>query len=169
MRIAVSDSSCLIDLRKASLLGALLQLPYEFVIPDILFDEELLEFASAEKEGLIRAGLRVLDLPGNGVKRAVELIGAKPKLSIHDGFAFVLAESYPGCILLTGDGELRALADSQKIEVHGVLWVLDELHRCRLATAATLAAALRTFAADPTVRLPYRELAAYTKRYETLK
>ena len=44
-----------------------------------------------------------------------------PKLSVHDGFAFALAESHPGCILLTGDNELRAFASQNKMEVHGML------------------------------------------------
>lgn len=34
MRIVVSDSSCLIDLRKASLIETFLRLPYEFLIPN---------------------------------------------------------------------------------------------------------------------------------------
>lgn len=40
MRLIVSDSSCLIDLRKASLLKAFLDLPYEVLIPDALFEED---------------------------------------------------------------------------------------------------------------------------------
>ena len=49
MRIVVSDSSCLIDLRKASLLDVFLRLPYEFLIPNTLFEEELLRFTDEEK------------------------------------------------------------------------------------------------------------------------
>jgi hypothetical protein len=47
MRLIVSDTSCLIDLRKASLLEALIRLPYEIGIPDVLF-EELVRFESLE-------------------------------------------------------------------------------------------------------------------------
>ena len=43
MRIIVSDSSCLIDLRKVGLLDAFLKLPYEFLIPNTLFEDELLK------------------------------------------------------------------------------------------------------------------------------
>jgi len=41
MRIVVSDSSCLIDLRKVSLLDTFLRLPYEFQIPNTLLGEDL--------------------------------------------------------------------------------------------------------------------------------
>ena len=164
-RVVISDSSCLIDLRKASLLDAFLQLPYELLIPNTLFEDELLKFTAAQKKALVRGGLKVVDLPGDGVLRARQLVRDLPHLSIHDGFAFALAESCPGCILLTGDGALRALADEREIEVHGVLWVIDEIHRHAISPAANLLAALRVLAADPAVRLPHRELAAYIKRY----
>ena len=168
-RIVVSDSSCLIDLRKASLLDTFLRLPYEFLIPNTLFEEELLKFTAAQKKALIHSGLKVMDLPGERVLRAAEVLRKIPQLSVHDGFAFALAESHPGCILLTGDSTLRRFAAQHAMEVHGVLWVIDEIHRGRLAPAATLLASLRTFAADPAVRLPRRELGAYIKRYEKLK
>jgi hypothetical protein len=107
-----------------------------------------------------------MDLPGEGVLRAQEVLRRIPQLSVHDGFAFALAESHPGCILLTGDNKLRTLATQSAIEVHGVLWVLDEIYRTRLSSAAALLAALNVFAADPTVRLPRRELRACIKRFE---
>jgi len=110
MRIVVSDSNCLIDLRKVSLLDTFLRLPYEFLIPNTLFEEELLKFTAAQKEALIHSGLKVMDLPGERVLRAQEVLRKIPQLSVHDGFAFALAESHPGCILLTGDSKLRTLA-----------------------------------------------------------
>lgn len=169
MRIVVSDTSCLIDLRKVSLLDALLRLPCEFLIPDTLFEDELLKFTAAQKKALIRAGLKVIDLPGERVLRAQAVIKQAPRLSVHDGFAFALAEGHPGCILLTGDGELRNLAARHKMEVHGVLWVIDELHRHQIEKAKILLAALRAFSADPTVRLPRREVAASIKRFSGMK
>ena len=51
------------------------------------------------------------------------------------------------------------------MEVHGVLWVIDELHRHAIRTAENLLNALQLLVSDPTVRLPHRELAAYIKRY----
>src|SRR5450432_716032 len=110
MRIVVSDSSCLIDLRKVSMLELLLKLPYEFLIPNTLFEEELLKFTAAQKEALIRGGLKVVDLAGERVLRARAIVREVPQLSVHDGFAFALAESQSGCILLSGDERLRRLA-----------------------------------------------------------
>jgi predicted nucleic acid-binding protein len=167
MRIIVSDSSCLIDLRKVALLAAFLKLPYEILIPNTLFEEELLKFTEEEKK-LLRAGLEIIDLPGTSVLRAQEVMRDLPQLSVHDGFAFALAEINPGCILLTGDGMLRQLAENSGMEVHGVLWIIDELHSNGVGSVEMLIAALQTFANDPTVHLPRRTLAAYLKRYEAL-
>ena len=169
MRIIVSDSSCLIDLRKACLLDAFLKLPHEILIPNTLFEDELLKFTSAQKKALISGGLKVMDLPGERVLRAQQVVRGAPQLSIHDGFAFALAETHTGCILLTGDGSLRTLAAAHDIEVHGVLWVVDEIHTHGLDTAASLHAALLLLAVDPAVRLPRRELTASIKRYDGLR
>src|ERR1700749_2573018 len=102
MRIIISDSSCLSDLRKASLLVALLRLPFEILILNTLFEDGLLSFTAKEKVSLIEAGLKVVDLPGAQVSRARDVIRTRPRLSIHDGLAFALAETDSGCILLTG-------------------------------------------------------------------
>lgn len=165
LRVVISDGSCLIDLRKASLLSAFLQLPYEVMIPNTLFEEELLKFTVAQKKAMIRGGLKVVDLPGESVERAREVARQFPHLSVHDGFAYALAETLLGCILLTGDDSLRAFARKRKIEVHGILWVIDELHAHEISAMETLYAALQVLANDPTVRLPQPTLAAYLKRY----
>jgi predicted nucleic acid-binding protein len=169
MRIVVSDSSCLIDLRKVSMLDLLLRLPYEFLIPNTVFEEELLKFTPAQKKALIRGGLKVVDLPGERVLRAQAIVRELPRLSVHDGFAFALAESQPHSILLSGDDHLRSLAEKHAMEVHGVLWVLDQLHANRLTPTAAILTVLRAFLDDATVRLPRREVTAYIRRYESLK
>lgn len=85
------------------MLDSLLRLPYEFLIPNALFEEELLKFTAAQKKALIRGGLKIVDLPGERVLRAQAIVRELPQLSVHDGFAFALAESYPTayCFLAT--------------------------------------------------------------------
>jgi uncharacterized protein YacL len=167
MRIIISDSSCLIDLRKASLLTAFLGLPYEIIIPNTLFEEELLKFSQQEKKALLDNGLKVLELPGEGVLRAAKLEADFPALSIHDCFAFALAERIPGSILLTGDGRLRTVANDHQIEVHGVLWAIDEMHQAATATVEQIIQALELFGSNPAIfRLPGRDLRAFIRRYK---
>jgi len=168
MRIIVSDSSCLIDLRKVGLVEAFLKLPYEFLIPNTLFEDELLKFTAAQKRALVKGGLTVTDLPGERVLRAQGVDSRTTSPHPSRWLCLRSREGYPGCILLTGDGGLRAFAVAQEVEVRGVLWLIDELHRHGVDTAANLLVVLEQLAVDPTVRLPRRELAAFIKRYRAL-
>ena len=126
MRIVVSDGRCLVGLREVSLLDTFLRLPYEFLIPNTLFEEELLRFTAVQKNALVCSGLKIMNLPGERVLRAQAVVRKIPQISVHDGFAFALAESKPGCILFTGDDRLRTVAAQHEMDVCGVLWVLDE-------------------------------------------
>jgi rRNA-processing protein FCF1 len=165
MRIIVSDTSCLIDLRKASLLEALIQLPYKIGIPDVLF-EELVNFKQTEI-ALIEEHFKKMSLPGEGVLRVQTIASQHSALSLNDCFAFV-AERITDSILLTGDRRLRNLATAHQIEVHGVLWALDEMLQARAAKPSQLYKALQLFQNDPTVLLPSHEVNARLKRYGEL-
>jgi len=123
MQIIITDSSGLIDLKKGSLFRAMLALPFEFVIPDLLFDDELLSLDANDKELLLYGGLRVESLSGDQILRAQEYRSLHRRLSLHDNFALILAEDTDASILLTGDSTLRTLAAKKNIEAHGVLWV----------------------------------------------
>ena len=166
MRIIVSDSSCLIDLRKGRLLGPFLKLPYELVIPDVLLENELLSFTKREI-ALMRREMTVATLGGSGIERVGTMIAESPSLSFYDGFAFVVAEDRPGCILLTGDRRLREKAEGARMECRGILWTVDEIGKARTATRARLLKALETWRDDPLVRLPHQELGRMIVRYKT--
>lgn len=148
------------------MLEAFLNLPYEVLIPDALFEEELVRFTPAQKDLLSQGGLKVVELPPESVLRARAIVSDYPQLSIHDAFAYALAESCEDCMLLTGDRGLRALAESNRLGVHGTLWVIDQIHSVGLAPTNVLLAVLRDFTHDPSVRLPRRELAARIRRYK---
>lgn len=67
-------------------------------------------------------------------------------------------------MLLSGDQALRASTATCALEVRGVLWFIDELHRDDIVPVAALLDALTLFATDATVRLPAREVAAVIRR-----
>ena len=136
MRIIISDTSCFIDLGKGRLVKTVLKLPYAFVMPDVLFDDELLHFGSVAKDDLCALGLQVVDLDAHGTRRAMEYFAQHKALTVNDSFALALAEQTEDCILLTGDSVLRKIAGGMGIEVHGVLWIIDELERPALLRPA---------------------------------
>jgi hypothetical protein len=54
---------------------------YEILIPNTLFEEELLKFTEAQKRAMLRGGLKVIDLPGERVLRAQQVVRPAPQLS----------------------------------------------------------------------------------------
>jgi hypothetical protein len=65
--VLVSDTSVLVDLQRGGVLEIALELPYEFAVPDLLFERELREW-----EGLgLSQRIAVLTLDAAGVELAV--------------------------------------------------------------------------------------------------
>jgi len=154
MTILVSDTSVLIDLERGSLLESMFSLSATFAVPDVLYERELKGYGG---ENLLALGLKVLELDGDGVLLAQAYRAQSKQISLPDCFALALAHR-DGHTLLTGDGALRALAESEGVECHGVLWVVDRLVEAKSIPRVMLAAKLEQIASHPRCRLPRREV-----------
>lgn len=163
MRVLVSDTSVLVDLERGSLLEASFRLPFQFAVPDLLYEKELKGYVG---EDLIRLGLTVEELDGDGITRALTYRQRVQALSVPDSFALALAQTN-GWVLLTGDGALRQLATDEAVDCHGVLWLLDEISGAEVATARELHDGLTAISEHRRCRLPKpeirRRLTAYAK------
>ena len=164
MRIIISDSSCLNDMHKGGLLRAMFRLPFQFVIPQPLFKEELERISEEEKQEMIALGMEVIVLPGEQVSQAQIYFNENRLLVLNYCFALVLAEETEESILFTADKALRQLADSKNIETHGILWGIDMLEEHTDIAPQTLLDALLAFEADPQVWLPEDELKTRIRR-----
>jgi predicted nucleic acid-binding protein len=151
--VLVSDTSVLVDLQRGGVLEIALRLPYDFAVPDLLFERELRMWDGPALAGRIT----VLALEADGVELADSYRRAETKLSLPDAFALALAKQ-GGHTLLAGDASLRAMAESERVECHGVLWVLDEIARCGLAPLSALHTALTSISEHPRCRLPRSEI-----------
>lgn len=122
MLLTISDANILIDMEGGNLIPVIFQLPYEIAVPDILFELELRERHSH----LLQAGLKVKRLNSESVKK-IELLTQqypRPSMMDHSALALALQER---CPLLTGDKDLRVAAKKEGVEVHGTLWIIEEL------------------------------------------
>jgi len=157
VQVLVSDASILIELAKWALLEAFFKLPFEFAVPDALYEDELIDLGQLNRKQLRSLGLRVESLDADGMARAVAYQSARPKLSFHDCLAVSLAvvNDWP---LLTGDKRMRALANEECVEVHGVLWVIDQFAEHHVVQKPMLASALGGMLDDPQTRLPHVEI-----------
>jgi predicted nucleic acid-binding protein len=156
--VVVNDASCLIDLKKGELLHVLLRLPYRFIVPLPIREEELLDFTAQEWRMLEDGGLAIYDLPAEEVAQVVALKREHSRLSAHDCFALVTTTCQENGILLTGDNLLRKVANTRAVRVHGVLWIIDELHAAEVCEVELLISALHIWRADDAVFLPPAEI-----------
>jgi len=161
VQVLVSDTSVLIDIERASLTARLFDLPYEFVVPDVLYEAELIDWMGPD---LLDLGLRIEELTPQETTRATELKRTKAMLSTPDVFAFCLAKER-NWTLLTGDGALRAEANRQKLAMHGVLWVFDEMEQLGVCSIGLLRSGLEAIRDHPRCRLPTREINRRLARY----
>ena len=154
MHVLVSDTSVLVDLGRGSLLEASFRLPFRFVVPDLLYEHELKNWCGEE---LVRLGLVVEELDGDGVSRAIAYRQRMPALSLPDCFALALTQTH-SWVLLSGDGALRQLAVDEAVECHGVLWLLDQMHDADVVSIRQLHDGLTAIAKHPRCRLPKSEI-----------
>lgn len=142
------------DLAKSGLVEATVRLPFEFVIPDVMVAEELLDLGDYTTDQLLALGFKVGSLDGKGVATAFTYAGEfRAELSRQDCFALTLAEMQK-CVLMTGDRRLRRVAENKAIEVHGLLWLIDLMIEHQVMPLAEVLTGLERLAADPKVRLP---------------
>lgn len=138
MRLLISDANILIDMEAGALMKTLFQLPMQFGIPDVLYYEEI-EEGSPDLEQL---GLNIMEVSGNFVKYAGNLPcqydsklpaknGAKP--SHNDYLALALAKQ-ESCTLLTGDANLRIVAEHESVKVMGTIGLLLAMVENQLLT-----------------------------------
>lgn len=161
MTVLVSDTSVIIDLERGELLESVFQLAVDFAVPDLLFHREL---AGPLGDRLLTLGLRVEELSPGEVQGATVLRRADATLSLPDTFAFALAQGRQWT-LLTGDAGLRRTAEAHALEVHGTLWVLDQLEAQGACSLQVLAAGLAKASGHPRCRLPKAEVTVRLNRY----
>ena len=124
MQLLISDANILIDMEEGELITLFFDLPYDFCVPDVLYYEELEE----QHAHLLKLGLGIRELSASSLSQVAVIKGRHAKPSTNDIFALLLAKQ-EACPLLSGDKDLRAAAEAELIDVHGTLWLVEELVR----------------------------------------
>lgn len=122
MQLFISDANIFIDLDVCGILAKMFELPYEFAVPDILYMEELEE----QHSDLPRYGLQIKKLDSRSIEYAISLQTQYSGPSDNDFFAFVLAKQEE-CALITGDAQLRKVAEAEGVELRGTIWIIEQL------------------------------------------
>lgn len=154
MKNIVFDTSVLIDLQRGELIKDVLLLLFNFSVPDLLYEREIVE---TDEPYLSDLGLFDEELDDNMVSLAISYRKKSGLLTLPDCFALALAKTNQW-ILLTGDMELRKLAREEKVQFHGVLWLLDQLLEENIVHQYVLHNGLYLISAHPRCRIPKSEI-----------
>ena len=100
MRVIVSDSSIIIDLAKGELIEPALALPFEFVIPDALFENELINLGRYRRDDLPDLGLNIQELSPDELSRAIGYRSHYRALTTEDCFALTIAKATQDAMLV---------------------------------------------------------------------
>ncbi len=147
----VSDTNIWIDFGRAGLLDALFELPFTYLSTDFVIGE----LTYPDPEDLRQRGLVSEGLNETEVAALYGLMAEHNNSSLADVSCYLLAKTK--CLpLLTGDGRLRKQALKDGLEVHGALWLLDQLLVYAVVPPQRAAAALLTMRAAG-ARLPEAE------------
>jgi hypothetical protein len=135
MNVIVGESLILTRLADLRVLEAAFRLPHEMILPDVMFADTLFELGGYGRPAFVKLGARVGHLDSEGVELARTYQVDYPALSTTEAFALVLAEAAgdASTILLTAEPLLCSTAEAHRLEVRGLLWILDEMHRHGIA------------------------------------
>lgn len=165
MKILVNDTNIFIDLHSVGLLEEMCRLPYEihtvdFVVAEIVDADQRRIF----DELVARRGIFVDGFTADEVIEIVEEHSAvSGNLSIPDCSVCYFARKH-NVPMLTGDRRLRRYAEEQSIEVHGILFIFDELVRHDIIPTSMAADRLEELFAI-NARLPKAEIRERINRW----
>lgn len=158
MKILVNDTNIFIDLHSVGLLEEMCRLPYEIHTVDFV----VAEIADADQrrifDELVAQGGIFID--GFTADEVIEIVeehsSVSGNLSIPDCSVCYFARKH-NVPMLTGDRRLRRYAEEQSIEVHGILFIFDELVRHDIISTSMAADRLEELFAI-NARLPKAEI-----------
>lgn len=158
MKILVNDTNIFIDLHSVGLLEEMCRLPYEIHTVDFV----VAEIADADQrrifDELVARG--EISVDGFTADEVIEIVeehsSVSGNLSIPDCSVCYFARKH-NVPMLTGDRRLRRYAEEQSIEVHGILFIFDELVRHDIISTSMAADRLEELFAI-NARLPKAEI-----------
>lgn len=151
-----------INLHNGSLLLRVLSLAdegWEFYVTGLVVQE----LEQPPWETLRQQGVKCYSLSDTQVGKSERLQKQKSTLSLADASVIVAAQAL-GTLMLTDERSQRKKAEELKIEVHGTLWLLEQLVAAQLIDSATLCSALNRMLAAG-ARFPKDSVRSLKTRY----
>lgn len=166
MIVIVNDANILIDLIKLQLLEAFFKIECEFHSTSLIIDNELYDEQKEQLQPYIERGkLIIQDLDVADMLNIMSIQARKPQLSDKDCSALHCAQKLSAS-LITSDNSLRKFAKEIEIDVHGHLWVFDELLKYNCINAKTAISKLEELnTINSKLNLPRKECEARIEKW----
>lgn len=131
MRIAITDANIFIDLHTLNCLDWLVSLGLEVHTTDVI----LSELTDEQKAAVIEVVTVVQSLSFDDLI-ALQNLNVSKGLSVPDQSAIWYSKvlSAPDMLILTNDNLIRKWCKTNKVEVHGIIWLFDDMIDAALLT-----------------------------------
>ena len=126
-RIAINDANLFIDLFEIDLIDSFFLLNLEFHTTSLIISELDPDQQRYIQKFVEIGKLKIREISITDIETFKDLPVQTRKLSINDLSIYFYALELKECIILTGDNRLRKEAEKIGFEVHGVLWVFEEI------------------------------------------
>ncbi len=126
MRVIVNDANILIDLVELDLLPHFFNLKFEFLTTEFVLNELLEVQHQALLPYIDNRSLIVDKISAADMEEIILIQASKTNLSPQDCSAFYQARKNKAT-LVTSDNTLKKFAKENNMEVHGHLWVFDQM------------------------------------------
>lgn len=166
MIVVVNDANILIDLIKLKLVDSFFNINWKFHSTGFIIEE-----LWNEQQQLLNLYIdngKLIIIYDFNLEDIVAIRYQKPKLSDADCSALHCAQKL-NASLITSDNVMRKCAKELNVEVHGHLWVLDELVKHNYIDTVTAINKLKELNdINPKLKLPQKECDAMIKKWKEL-
>lgn len=126
-RIAINDANLFIDLFEINLIESFFLLNLELHTTSLIISELDPDQQTYIQKFVDTGKLKIREISITEIETFKDLPVQTKKLSVNDLSLYFYALELKECMILTGDNRLRTEAEKIGFEVHGVLWVFEEL------------------------------------------
>jgi predicted nucleic acid-binding protein len=136
MKLIITDTNVLFDIIKVGALPEFFSLDFDICTTVFVIDEIKPSLQREQVETFIRSKqLTVFDFSGEDIEGIVNFDILRDLKRFTDK-SVIWKSVELKCPMLTGDKKMREVAEKLGIEVHGSIWVIDELIRNQLISPA---------------------------------
>lgn len=165
MIVVVNDANILIDLIKLKLVDSFFNINWKFHSTGFIIEELCNEQQQLQNPYIDNGKLIIDDFNLDDI---VAIRSQKSKLSYADCSALHCAQKL-NALLITSDNVMKKYAKKLNVEVHGHLWVLDELVKHNCIDPLTAINKLKELnAINPKAGLPQKECDDRIKKWKEL-